>query len=98
MEGPMPGAPLGNKPRAFRFKPGIRLDCSWREMGTDPLMQHTSRFVCLLIGTSLTDKSRLQIRVKKININLRGTSASMFINPDFRLSTQALEALFVPHC
>lgn len=29
-EGPMPGAPLGNRPRALRFKPGIRLDWSWR--------------------------------------------------------------------
>lgn len=28
IEGPMPGEPLGNRPRALRFKPGIKLDWS----------------------------------------------------------------------
>lgn len=45
MEGPMPGAPLGNKPKAFRFKPGIRLDWSWREKTAVLLIQHRSRDV-----------------------------------------------------
>lgn len=48
MEGPMPGAPLGNKPKAFRFKPGIRLDWSWRE-------------TTFLINTILITRCMLQI-------------------------------------
>lgn len=56
MEGPMPGAPLGNKPRAFRFKPGIRLDWSWREMRAFPLTQYVSQVV-LLIKTSDGNKN-----------------------------------------
>lgn len=41
MEGPMPGAPLGNRPKAFRFKPGIRLDWSW--MGNENISINTSQ-------------------------------------------------------
>lgn len=45
MEGPMPGAPLGNKPKAFRFKPGIRLDWSWSEERSFLLTQWASQDV-----------------------------------------------------
>lgn len=35
MEGPIPGGPLGKRPRALRLSPGIRLDCSCRERGEE---------------------------------------------------------------
>ena len=43
----MPGAPLGNKPKAFRFKPGIRLDWSCREMRTSIKTKYASQVVDL---------------------------------------------------
>ncbi len=67
IEEPMPGAPLGNKPRAFRFKPGIRLDWSWREKSTFLLTQNTSQamYTLLINTTNSFDTLKVTLQLQK---------------------------------
>lgn len=56
MEGPIPGGPLGKRPRALRLSPGIRLDCSCRERGEESEKvilrkeENTELFLCIRLS------------------------------------------------
>ena len=90
MEGPMPGAPLGNKPKAFRFKPGIRLDWSCRESRTfllktmsvkrwtlcenTPILLHLVKFTIQLHNCELLPEIKAKTTNKKTQKNTQSQS------------------------